>query len=448
MSAYLDVAEAGWRWVLAQVQRDEHGLWLPEQVPHDGVPSPTRDGVHSGVGGLGHTLAELRVDRALTEEEQDLADAVVERVRLDAATTTDADYFDGLAGHLVVLTVLGSDAAEAVVSRLGELLSPDGWPTQHLGPPRADPDGRFNDATLGTASVLLALVWAARRSVSGAAALALRTAEVLRAEAEPTPAGLTWAFVPRRYVLQPGPQMPNWSHGLAGIASALALAGAELGHPDLVDAARRGVEHLVTLDDPDVAGFAVPRQVPSPADQERHSWGWCHGPSGTSRVFAALEQGGVDEVAGVATQEWHRRCVEAVAASGLPERLRPGFWDNDGRCCGTAGVGEFLLDSFQRTGDERDLDLARSLGDVLVERAVLSGGAGAEDHAWWRFFEHTAEEPLLPPGTGWMQGAAGISAYLFRLARVCADGPEAPRVPRLDTWWVVRAGEPGQVGPV
>ena len=53
------------------------------------------------------------------------------------------------------------------------------------------------------------------------------------------------------------------------------------------------------------------------------------------------------------------------------------------------------------------------LADALVERAIRSG-----PHAYWRFVEHTAPEPLLPPGVGWMQGAAGISAFLFRTARV------------------------------
>jgi hypothetical protein len=36
---------------------------------------------------------------------------------------------------------------------------------------------------------------------------------------------------------------------------------------------------------------------------------------------------------GLAGQCWH-----TVSCSGLPQRLQPGFWDNTGRCCGTAGV--------------------------------------------------------------------------------------------------------------
>jgi hypothetical protein len=51
--------------------------------------------------------------------------------------------------------------------------------------------------------------------------------------------------------------------------------------------------------------------------------------------------------------------------------------------------------------------------------------------------EHRSEQPLLDPSPGWMQGAMGIAAFLFRLARVMDDGMAAPVVDRPDSWWVV-----------
>ena len=68
--------------------------------------------------------------------------------------------------------------------------------------------------------------------------------------------------------------------------------------------------------------------------------------------------------------------------------------------------------------------------DALVERAIDD-----DEHAYWRFVEHRNPEPLLPPGPGWMQGAAGIAAYLFRLARVLEQGRGAEQVARMGTWW-------------
>jgi hypothetical protein len=121
-----------------------------------------------------------------------------------------------------------------------------------------------------------------------------------------------------------------------------------------------------------------------------------------------------------------------------PAAAPPGFWDNDGRCCGTAGVGDVLLDAFQDCSDPARaavlMDAARTMGDALVERAIRD-----EEGARWRFLEHRQDPPLLPPDTSWMQGAAGIGAFLLRLARVIDDGRGAAVVDRPDQWWAVPA---------
>ena len=152
--------------------------------------------------------------------------------------------------------------------------------------------------------------------------------------------------------------------------------------------------------------------------------------SSPSRGRGCLEHAGVEKVAGEAPLTWHRRCLHSVRTSGLPERRYPGFWDNDGRCCGTAGVGETFLDSWQRFGHEQDLEFAVQLADTLVERAILDG-----PHAYWRFIEHREPEPLLPPGVGWMQGAAGIASFLFRVSRIVQEGHRVAAVARMETWW-------------
>ncbi len=157
---------------------------------------------------------------------------------------------------------------------------------------------------------------------------------------------------------------------------------------------------------------------------EPFSYGWCHGPTGTSLLWPALGRAGVAEVAGAPVADWHSRCLHSVRVSGLPERLYPGFWDNDGRCCGTAGVGDRLLDAGEHT------DFALHLADVIVERAIPDGSG-----VCWRFIEHKNSDPLLPAGVGWMTGAAGIAGFLFHAGRV-AQGDTAA-VPRMDTWWAL-----------
>ena len=239
---YADLGEAAWRWVLDQVRWDD-GPWIPETVPYDGGPPEERDGMHSGIGGLAHVLAEVRATREWTAEEQALADGIVDRVRRGLPTTEMYSYFDGLVSDLGVLSALGADGASEAVTRLAELATDDGWEQPWMAPPRFPPHTRINDATLGTAGNLLGAVWAHRHGTPGAAELSHRTADLLLAEAEPTEAGTSWPFVPRRYTEQVRAergdrQMPNWSHGLAGIAASLAVAGVELDRPDLVDSAR------------------------------------------------------------------------------------------------------------------------------------------------------------------------------------------------------------------
>lgn len=436
VSAVEGTAEAAWRWVLDQVRWDDSGPWIPESVPAREIPS-YRDGMHSGIGSLALVLAEIRLDRAWTGEEQRLAGAIAERLRAIIPTQTDCTFFDGLVSTIGVLIALGEPGADLAVRRLRAIAEPDGWPQTALGPPRFRPNARFHDVVLGTAGVLLGALWARRNTPpedvgDDAEALARHAIAVLLAELEPVPTGANWRYVPQRFRTEDDVQLPNFSHGIAGIAAALALAGAELDRPDLVDAARRGGEHLVTLGRTDGLGFVVPHRIPRAEDADEFAYGWCHGPSGTSLLFRALEHAGVDDIAGLAPRSWYRRCLHSVRTSGLPARHHPGFWDNDGRCCGTAGVGEVFLNSWQRTGNTADLDFARHLADTLVERAVRDG-----PHAYWRFVEHRASEPLLAPGVGWMQGAAGIAAFLFRVARVARDGAAAALVPRMDTWWAL-----------
>lgn len=427
------LAEAAWRWVLDQVRWDD-GPWVPVSVtdPEAMSPANDRDGMHSGVGGLALGLAEVRRTRSWTEEEQHLAAGVAERIRSRIAESQDCTYFDGLVSDIGTLLALDEPGAEAAVARLAGLATPDGWPQVVVEPPKYLPDARLNDLTLGTAGVLLGALWAHRSGVAGARELAGLAADVLLAEAEPAPAGVTWPFVPRRFLTGPELVMPNLSHGVAGVAAALALAGAELERPDLVEVARSGAEHLVSLGDTGGHGFVVPRGIPTPPGFDDVTYTWCHGPTGTSLLFPALEQAGVDDIAGEAPSSWQRRCLHSVRTSGLPARLHPGFWDNDGRCCGTAGVGDVFLDAWHRSGDPDDLAFARRLADALTERAMVAG-----PHACWRFLEHRAEEPLLPPGVGWMQGAAGIAAFLFHLDRVEREGSAAQAVPRMDNWWAV-----------
>ena len=257
-----------------------------------------------------------------------------------------------------------------------------------------------NDLVGGTAGIVLAAVWAGGQE---ARTIATTGGEALLAVADTTEAGLDWPMV-RDW---PG-RMPNYSHGTAGIATALAVAGQALGRPDFVDAAVQGARHLLAVGSLDGGGFVVPHTIPtSTRDVEPVTWTWCHGPAGTSYLFAALSHVGVDEVDGLAVTDLRQRCFRSILAAGVPQRLRPGFWDNDGRCCGTAGVGDTLLDAAQDSTDPGQqtalLAAARTMGDALVERAIRDWpghGGGSSSTARTRRCSRPAPRGCrAPPGS-------------------------------------------------
>ncbi|MFI1728847.1 lanthionine synthetase LanC family protein [Streptomyces acidicola] len=428
------MGQSAWSWVLNQVHEDK-GPWLPEAVTEasqDTVPAKDRDTLYAGIAGLAPVLAEIEQYRELSERERTLATGIVTRLSAEANGRTEPSLYDGLAGDAMALKLLAPGKESIALRRLASLATPEGWRTTVEFEPGSD--APLNDIIMGTAGVVLTAVWAGGEF---AEAIATTGSEALLRVADRTEAGLDWGIAP-------GTQWraPNYSHGTAGVAATLAVAGAALRREDFVEAAVKGAQHVLSVGSLGDDGFIVPHTIPpSKREVEPVTYTWCHGPAGTSHLFTALSHAGVAEVAGLDVGELRHRCLTSILTSGVPERLRPGFWDNDGRCCGTAGVGDVLLDAVQDCEDreataraEALLRAARRMGDALVERAVTD-----EAGARWRFLEHRKDPPILPPGTTWMQGAAGIAAYLLRLARFIETGPDAPVVDRPDQWWAVPA---------
>jgi hypothetical protein len=340
---YRRLGETAWRWVRSQLREDD-GPWLPESVPDGSEPTPSadRDSLYAGIAGLAPVLAEIAQRRALNELEQDLADRIVARLAAAAAGRSEPSLYGGLAGDATGLRLLAPGREAVALDRLVALMTPAGWlSTLDTGPRPGVP---ATDIIAGTAGIVLTAVWAGGVHAD---AIATTGGEALLADAERTEAGLDWGSVPGA-----SSRCPNYSHGTAGVATALAVAGTVLGRSDFVDAAVLGAKHLVEIGFLDDGGFIVPHTIP-PARQEVEpvTYTWCHGPAGTSHLFAALSYAGVTEVAGYGVTELRARCLHSILTSGVPQRLRPGFWDNDGRCCGTAGVGDVLLDAAQDSAD-------------------------------------------------------------------------------------------------
>jgi hypothetical protein len=237
---------------------------------------------------------------------------------------------------------------------------------------------------------------------AGDTELAVLAAEPYLRSADPTPGGVNWAVRPSP------PRSHHIAHGTLGIVYALTAVGAAAGRRDLTGLALAGAADVVARDEAGPAGFLVPHSDPQhrPGLIERYSYGWCNGPAGDAQVFRLL---------GAVTRDpaWTAladRCWHTVTRCGLPHRVRPGFWDNNGRCCGTAGVLALACD--RHVEQSQDLGFAGVLAGDLGAR-VTAGADGAR----WSNHEHRAVPGDLEPRTGWAMGNAGIIRELLRFAR-------------------------------
>jgi hypothetical protein len=119
-----------------------------------------------------------------------------------------------------------------------------------------------------------------------------------------------------------------------------------------------------------------------------------------------------------------QKSAQALRASGIPEARTPGFWNNVGQCCGSAGVADFFLALWRETNDARDLAFARRTIDDMLGRATPEAGG-----LKWVQAEHRSQPNLLIAQTGYMQGAAGVGSALVHFAAALDKRPVGIRFP-------------------
>ena len=198
--------------------------------------------------------------------------------------------------------------------------------------------------------------------------------------------------------------MPNFSHGTAGVAYFLATLGVEARDKSFIDAAVRGGRYLQSIATPtDGDGRRIFHNDPD--GRELFYLSWCHGPAGTARLFHRL-----GEVTG--DRSWSAyvpRLAQGIVDSGVPQRS-PGFWNNISQCCGNCGVSDFFVSHHSLTGDASHLAFARRVADDTLERATADG-----DGLKWVQAENRVSPNVVLAHTGLMQGAAGVGLSMLRL---------------------------------
>ncbi|MFJ4894757.1 lanthionine synthetase LanC family protein [Streptomyces sp. NPDC088788] len=397
------LADAALEWVLGAARTVNDGLTWPD-TPTDEETSPV---LYSGTSGVLPAL----LDAWRYFDDDRYADAAVRGARSVAAAVDsweDSGLYTGVAGMAVALRgvhrILDDTAAGASADRALDVL-------------RARFDGtRWNDCyelIVGNAGIALAAL------EFGDLDLAQRAVQRFALAAEPTAGGVHWE-------IRAGaePRLHHMSHGTLGIVYALAGVGHAAGRPDLVELALAGAADVVSRNDAGPNGFLVAHSDPQQQHEkiERYSYGWCHGTAGDAQVFRLLNHIQPDNPAwaGLANRCWY-----TLLNSGIPQRSRPGFWDNNGRCCGTAGVLALACDRHVEHGD------GRTFADVLVGDLATRATTDTCGIRWSNI-EHRETPSVLPATTGWAMGNAGIIRELLRHARISTGKDPRYAVPFPD----------------
>lgn len=320
------------------------------------------------------------------------ADALTAQIeRLEGSSL----YF-GLTGLAVAVCALGrEEATERALSRVRGRFNGQRW-------------NEMFELLMGNAGIGLGALHA------GDLDLAVMAVTPYLTTADRTAGGVNWA-------VRPSPARSHHiAHGTLGIVYALACVGDAAGREDMIEMALAGAADVVSRNAVGPDGFLVPHSDPPhrPDLIERYSYGWCNGPAGDAQVFRRLGQITAD----VTWTALGDRCWRTVRDSGLPRRIRPGFWDNNGRCCGTAGVLALACDRIVERGD--DFTFANVLVEDLAARAIVD-----DEGVRWCNHEHRSNPSDLRPRAGWAMGNAGIIRELLRYARLSeghADGYAVP----------------------
>jgi lantibiotic modifying enzyme len=419
---YLEVALEAARWIGRARVRTDGGVTWPADPNEPGSVGTTFYTHSPGVVTFLLELFHSTGDEQFLDEAKGGADHLATAVDDDRVGSTG--LYTGLAGIAFVMEETyraSGDAAyrghaERCITLIQQRAKPVGegmaWP-EATG---SDGSLEVNDIISGTAGTALGLLYADRMmGHPDAVELALQAGQRLVELGIPAGPGRRWEMWPSYER-----EMPNFSHGTAGISYFLAALYRRTGRREFLDSARQGAAYLRSIATGDADSYVIYHHAPDGKDL--YYLGWCHGPVGTNCLFYELGRAtGDDEV-----MQWVHMGARGFMGSGIPEVRTPGFWNNISQCCGSAGVGGHCLKLHRLSGNAEYRAFADRITSDLLERSTETAGGRK-----WIQAEHRVRPEFLIAQTGYMQGAAGVGTYF--LHRDAAERGERPRIELPDS---------------
>ncbi|HWH56332.1 MAG TPA: lanthionine synthetase LanC family protein [Terriglobales bacterium] len=396
---YLHAARGAAQWINSSAIRTPDGVVWPSD-PRDA--KSVNETLYAGTPGPILFFLELYRDTGETrylKSAREGTDALLRSLKRDAPT----GLYEGLAGegftlgeaYLITHDKKYLDGALQCVSWLQDR-------AQKIG------NGvEWNDSTdiiAGSSGTGLFLLWAAEKlAAPGARELAISAGESLIEKGRPEGVDKRKWMMDSKYPKE----MPNFSHGTAGVAYFLATLYQQTGRKEFLDAALEGARYLLSIADK-TGDICLIYHDDTFNGKTLYYLGWCHGPAGTARLFYRLYQTTKDP----AWLEWTKKAARAIVASGGPEKaVTPGVWHNVSACCGTTAEAEFFLDVYRVTHDREYLQLSRKATDELLSHATQNAKGTS-----WVQVETRVKPDVAIAQTGYMQGASGIGMWLLKMS--------------------------------
>jgi lantibiotic modifying enzyme len=401
-------AEDVGRWITGTMVKTESGIAWP-----DDALAPADVGYDLASGVSGKVVYFVALYRATGKQEylgyaKHGADYLISVLRDPAqfdGNERRSSLYAGVAGIGVAMLHVRAETSEAkyatAVEDVVTLL--DEWSTRDDN--GVHWSGQFNDLLYGDAGTVLFLAQVA--ALDGDARIlemARQGAHVLMSRAVDDADGRYWLF--RR---DKDFNLPNFSHGTAGIVYVLATVGKLTGDDALIRGAKAGFEYVRSIAQVDENRLRIPYGWGSESWEGLYEFGWAHGLAGSAAMFERLQQADIDAR--------HANEMLALARSTLVDLGLPGtpvepFAEPSTALdlrFGRAGVLSLASCwAAQHPDDGKVIELR----DALL-RHIQSAAIRDVDTAHWR-----VDAPAFMGGgraayTGLFHGAAGIGLALL-----------------------------------
>jgi len=432
----LDLAEEVGRWLAAAAIQGPQGISWPNDTLH---PASVGYDLGSGVAGKAVYFAALHratgnsdyLDMALGAA--DYLIAVLDDPVSFADNPRRASLYTGICGIGIALLEAAKlsenpqydRALEQVIDQLDEWGSIDATGLRW--------NDEFNDLLYGdTGTTLFLAVVAAQTKDAVVLAMARQGARGLLGEAQDTPVGSYWLFRRSKEF-----NLPNFSHGTAGVAYTLATVGALTNDEDLLAGAAAGFDYIRSIAEIDNGRLRIPYGWGSDSWDGLFEFGWAHGLAGDAIFFQQLQQVGVEPKAAAEFEELSKHTLVNINLPGVPaepfaEPSTPFDW-RFGRAGALALLSRWAVQS-ENAARQRD-----ALWSHIVAAAARDG-----EGVHWQI-----DTPAFMGGgraafTGLLHGAAGIGLAALHMHAAMTDHDPYVLLPDDSAAWADLVSRPQQ----